>query len=257
MQHIEQRETGETTPLSVATASNVTRSTVLRVAAVIGAITFAVALLAAYIWFSGGDGQASVAISAPSLELQPGDTRSLFSIEHGASEARFLIDELLLGEPKIVVGTTNEVAGEMLIDLTNPANSVLGVIRINVRRLATDNEFRNRALRGQILQADRPEYEFATFTPIRLNGLPTSAAIGDAFTFQIIGSLNVHGESREVTFDATVTLISETKVQGTASAIVLFRDFGMSIPEAAGVAGVSDEVRLEIDFSAQTTNAEH
>jgi len=32
----------------------------------------------------------------------------------------------------------------------------------------------------------------------------------------------------------------------------MYRDFGMSIPAAAGVANVSDDVRIEIDFAAQT-----
>lgn len=173
-------------------------------------------------------------------------------MEAGSSEARFVVDEILLGEPKTVVGVTNEVAGEMLIDLDHPANSIVGVIRVNVRTLETDNDFRNRALRGQILQADRPEYEFATFTPRNLSGLPERVTIGEAFTFQIVGSLNLHGVSQDITFDATVTPISETEVQGTASTVVLYRDFGMSIPEASGVAGVSDEVRFEIDFVAQT-----
>jgi polyisoprenoid-binding protein YceI len=120
--------------------------------------------------------------------------------------------------------------------------------------LETDNEFRNRALRGQILQADRPEYEFATFTPINLIGLPESVTVGEAFSFQILGNLNLHGVSREVTFDATLTPISETEISGTAHTVVLYRDFGMSIPEAPGVADISDDVRLEIDFTAQTAN---
>lgn len=223
----------------------------LRLVVIAGVVVLALVTAgAAYIWFSGGNGQASTAVTAPSLELQPGDTRSLFSLEPGASEARFIIDEMLLGEPKTVVGVTDEVAGEMLIDLDNPANSALGVIRINVRTLETDNEFRTRALRGQILQADRPEYEFATFTPSELVGLPESTATGESLTFQILGSLNVHGVSREVTFDATVTPISEAQIEGMASAVVLYRDFGMSIPEAPGVADISDEVRLEIDFVA-------
>ncbi len=253
MQHIERRESGVAAPINTANSTNVDRSGALRVMAIIGVVILVVILAgAAYLWFSGGNGQASAAITAPSLELQPGDTRSLFSLESGASEARFIVDEILLGEPKTVVGVTNEVAGEMLIDLDNPANSVLGVIRVNVRTLQTDNEFRNHALRGQILQSDRPEYEFATFTPVTLNGLPEAVNVGEAFTFQIVGSLNLHGVSQTITFDATVTPISATEVQGTASTVVLYRDFGMSIPEAAGVAGISDEVRLEIDFIAQT-----
>ncbi|MBN8590651.1 MAG: YceI family protein [Anaerolineae bacterium] len=217
------------------------------------AVIVIVALVAAgagYIWFSGGNGQASAAVTAPSLELLPGDMRRLFSLEQTDSEARFIIDEVLLGEPKTVVGVTDGIAGEMLIDFANPANSALGVIRINVRTLETDNEFRTRALRGQILQADRSEYEFATFTPTELVGLPESAAIGEAFTFQVVGSLNVHGVSRDVTFDATVIPMSESQIEGTASAVVLYRDFGISIPEAPGVADISDDVRLEIDFTA-------
>ncbi len=254
MQHIERRESGKAAPINTANSTNVNRSGALRVVAIIGVVILAVTLAgAAYIWFSGGNGQASAAVTAPSLELLPGDTRSLFSLEQTASEARFIIDEMLLGEPKTVVGSTDDVAGEMLIDLDNPVNSVLGVIRINVRTLETDNEFRTRALRGQILQADRPEYEFATFTPTELRGLPESVNMGVPFGFQIVGSLNLHGVSQVITFDATVTPISATEVQGTASTVVLYRDFGMSIPEASGVVGVSDEVRLEVDFSARTT----
>jgi polyisoprenoid-binding protein YceI len=252
MQHIQRLQPGATQqPDKERKPDN---SRILRLGMIIGACVLAlVAVGAGYIWFAGGNEQASVALTAPSLELQPDDTRSLFSLEQTASEARFIIEEMLLGEPKTVIGVTDELAGEMLIDLDNPVNSVLGVIRINVRTLETDNEFRTRALRGQILQADRPEYEFATFTPTELVGLPDSAAIGEAFTFQIVGSLNVHGVSREVTFDATVTPTSESALEGMASTVVLYRDFGMSIPEAPGVADISDEVRLEIDFVASVT----
>jgi len=209
---------------------------------------------AAYVWFSGGNGQASAAVTAPSLVLEPGDTRSLYSIAPHQAEARFIIQETLVGNPKTVIGSTHEVAGEMLIDLDNPQNSVLGVIRVNVRTLETDNEFRNRALRGQILQADRPEFEFAEFTPTSLSGLPESVTVGEAFTFQIMGSLRVHGVSRDVTFDATVTPVSHTRIEGTVRTSIMYRDFGMNIPAAAGVANVSDDVRIEIDFAAQTTS---
>ncbi len=255
MQQVEQIET-DVAMRPDKTISNAPKSSgTVRLALIVVVIVIAlIAAGAAYIWFSGGNGEASATITAPSLELQPGDTRGLFRIDADGSEARFIIDEILLGEPKTVVGTTNEVAGEILIDLENPANSVLGVIRINVRTLETDNEFRNRALRGQILQADRPEYEFATFTPIMLNTLPQTVTVGEPFDFQIVGSLNLHGVSRDVTFDATVTPVSDSQITGTARTVVQYRDFGMSIPEAAGVAGISDDVRLEIDFNAQANS---
>jgi polyisoprenoid-binding protein YceI len=215
---------------------------VIAIAAIITIGTLAAG--AAYIWFSGGSGHASRTTAAPALIVQPGDTRTLFHIGADESQVRFMIDETLLGNPKVVVGSTDEIAGDLLVDFENPANSQIGTVRINVRTLETDNEFRTRALRGQILQADRAEFEFAEFNPIALTGLPDTV---------IRGNLTLHGVTREVTFDATLTVISETRIEGSAFATVLYRDFGMTIPEAPGVANVSDEVRLEIDFAATTS----
>lgn len=218
-------------------------------------IGFALALLLgaaffAYIWFAGGDGQASVPTAAPILEIAAEDSRTLFHIVPEESEARFIIDETLLGNPKTVVGVTQNLAGDMLIDWENPSNSLLGAVLVNVRTLSTDNEFRNRALRGQILHSDLPEYEFAEFIPTSIAGLPESIAIGDTVEFQIIGHLNLHGVGRELTFDASLTAISENRIEGSAWTSVSYADFGLSIPEAPGVANVSPSVRLEIDFVA-------
>ncbi|MDX2076942.1 MAG: YceI family protein [bacterium] len=204
----------------------------------------------AYIWFSGGDGTPSTSISAPSLVLLPNDTRTLFTIVPDESQVRFMIDEILLNVPKTVIGTTNEVAGELLVDFNSPANSQLGTIRVNVRTLQTDNEFRNRDLRGQILQSDRAEFEFAIFTPITLLQLPKSITFGEPFDFQIQGNLTLHGVTREIIFDATLTPISQTQITGSAWTTVNYQDFNITIPQVPGVANVSDNVRLEIDFIA-------
>lgn len=251
MQHIQQSKTGD---IHTAHSSTPKRRSPLRLALMVGVgVLILVAAGISYVWFSGGNGQASTPITAPSLEREPGDSRRLFSMVPAESEVRFIIDETLLGQPKTVIGATNEVGGEMLIHFANPTSATLGVVRINLRTLQTDNDFRNRALRGQILQADRPEYEFATFTPTELRSLPDSVTIGEPFSFQIVGNLNVHGVRRETVFDAAITPISQNEITGTASATVAYRDFGMSIPEASGVADVSETVRLEIEFTAQIT----
>lgn len=208
------------------------------------------ALALAYIWFSGGDGSASVPIAAPHLSVQPDDPRVLLRIDPEQSEASFRIDETLLGKPKTVIGTTRQVAGEMLIDVDNPANSQVGLIRINVRTLTTDNEFRNRALRGQILEADQDEYEFADFIVTNITGLPDYITIGETMDIQITGDLVVHGVRQSIVFDATITMNSEAELQGIASATVRHTDFDITIPEASGVADVSDVLQLTIDFMA-------
>jgi polyisoprenoid-binding protein YceI len=225
------------------------RNKTFKVGFAVGVVAGFIALIAlAFIWFSGGNGQASRAIAAP--ELKPTGTGQLFQIVADQSEVRFKIDEVLIGQPKTVVGKTNQVAGQLIVDFQTPEKSQLGIIKINVRTLTTDNEFRNKALRGQILQSVKSEYEFATFVPTKLIGLPKTLTIGQSVNFQIAGTLTLRDVSREVTFEATLTPQSANQLSGTAAATVTRKDFNLMIPEAPGVANVSDAVQLEIDFTA-------
>jgi polyisoprenoid-binding protein YceI len=132
--------------------------------------------------------------------------------------------------------------------VANPANTQIGVIQINARTLATDNNFRNRAIRNAIL--DTNSFEFITFTPTSVAGLPEQAAIGQAFTFQIIGDLTVKDVTRSVTFEVTVTPIDENQIRGSATTTIRHADFGLLIPDVPSVSDVSDEVRLELEFVA-------
>ncbi len=172
----------------------------------------------------------------------------IFEIVQADSEARFIIDEVLNGAPKTVVGVTNQVAGEIAIFVDDPTRSQIGTILVNARTLVTDNEFRNRAIKNRILQTD--SYEFVTFTPTEIVGLPGGVTIGEAFSFQIIGNLTVRDVTNQVTFDAVVTPTSETQLEGLASTSILYADFNLAIPEAPAVASVDDEVVLEIQFVA-------
>ncbi len=246
---------------------------------VLGAIGGAVFL--AWTFIGGGSGEASAPISAPTLalntatplpqataaeaaateevappaaptEVQAGGegTAVLYRITPDESEVRFIIHEELLNTPATVVGRTDQVTGDIIADYSHPANSQVGTIRINARTLLTDNEFRNRALRNQILQSAQDAYEFITFTPTTLEGLPESVTPGEPFSFQITGDLTVRDVTRPVTFTATVTPVSEGRLEGTASAQVLRSDFGLTIPSVPGVANVTNDVTLEIDFVA-------
>lgn len=210
----------------------------------IGAAAFA------YIWFSGGSGEASgetvaEAVTPASAEAQ------VFTIDATASEVRFLLDEDLRGERVTVVGTTQDVAGQIAVDFANPANTTVGQIRINMRTIATDNEFRNRAIRGQILQSSQDAFEFATFTPTALAGLPESVTVGgEPFTFTMTGDLTLRDVTNAVTFDVTVTPVSAERLEGSAKAVVMREAYGLTIPSVPGVANVEEEVDLEIDFVA-------
>lgn len=178
----------------------------------------------------------------------PADAPIIMRIVPAESQVRFVIDEVLNNAPKTVVGTTNQVAGEIAVDPANPTRSRVGVIQVNARTLTTDNEFRNRAIKNRILETD--QYEFISFAPTQLLGLPQSAQIGQSYTFQIVGDLTIRDVTREVTFEVTVTPVSATRLEGSAATTIRYADFGLAIPRVPQVASVADEVRLEIDFVA-------
>ncbi len=172
----------------------------------------------------------------------------LAQIVQAESEARFVIDEVLNNAPKTVVGTTDEVAGELAVNPQDPSQTRDGTIQVNARTLTTDSDFRNRAIKNQILSTD--QYEFITFTPIEIVGLPAAGAGGATYSFQIVGDLTIRDVTKQVTFDVTATPTAETRLEGTAQTTIRYADYGITIPQVRQVASVSDNVRLEIDFVA-------
>ena len=175
-----------------------------------------------------------------------------FSIVAAESEASFTLEEDLSGVRTTVIGSTTELGGSVFVDRTNPSNSAIGAIVINARTLETDNSFRNRALRSQILRSARDEFEFIVFEPRELSNFSAdSVAVGETLGFDITGDLTVTDVTRSVTFAAMVTLDSETQISGSASVNLLHADFGLTIPEVPRVANVTDDVELKLEFVAR------
>lgn len=173
----------------------------------------------------------------------------LFEIDQSASKAKFIIDEILNGSPKTVIGETSQVAGQIAADLKDIDAAKVGAIRVNARTLTTDAQSRNRMLQNQILQTE--QHEFITFTPTRMVGLPETAAVGQAITFKMIGNLSIKGQEREATFDVTMTPTAENRLEGTAKTTIKYADWGVSVPKVPSVAGVSDDLGLELNFVAK------
>lgn len=188
--------------------------------------------------------------SSADASAQVAAERVLFRIVPDESEVRFNIGEVLRGQPITVVGRTNQVAGDIIVDFATPQLTQVGTVRVNVRTLTTPEEFRNQALRARILQSAQAQYEFSDFVPSALSGLPLTVEVGDTFTFQITGDLTVRGVTNTVIFDATVTIVSEDRIEGLAQVTVLYQDFNLRIPDVSFVTGITDEVLLEIEFVA-------
>ena len=119
------------------------------------------------------------------------------------------------------------------------------------RDLRTDRDLRNRSIRRFILESNKDEYRYITFTPTAIQGLPAHATAGDSFAFQVTGDLKIKDVSKPVTFDVDVKADSEAQISGLAKTTIKRSDFNLSIPSAPGVADVTEEVRLELAFTAK------
>ncbi len=172
----------------------------------------------------------------------------VYEISQDESEVSFTLQEDLRGIRTTVVGLSNQVAGQIAVNLNDLSTTQVGIIQVNARTLLTDNNFRNNAIRNQIL--DTNQYEFITFTPTAINGLPDSVPVGETVSFEIVGDLTIRDITNEVVFTVTVTAVSEDRLEGTASTQVLRGDYNLVIPQVQGVANVTDEVLLEITLVA-------
>jgi polyisoprenoid-binding protein YceI len=196
----------------------------------------------------GGPSQTPLTIAT----LPTTSSGTILTIDSSASQASFTIQEKLFGQPNTVVGTTNQVAGQIAVNMQDPAQSQVGQIKIDLSTLASDNNLRNRTLQHRILESDQPANQYATFTATSLQGLPSSITIGQAVSFKITGNLTIHQVTRTVTFDTQVTLQSQTQLTGQAQTTVKYKDFNIAIPDVPSVTGVSDDVALALTFTAHT-----
>jgi polyisoprenoid-binding protein YceI len=173
-----------------------------------------------------------------------------FVIDAAQSEARFTLTEVLMGSPTTVVGRGNGIEGSITVNFDDYSQSMVSPIRIDASQLATDNNMRNGQIRRAILQTNNPDYQYITFTPTAVDGLPEQVMVGQPFDLMITGDLTIRDTTKPTTFVASVTPESESEIHGSARATVLRADFNLEIPRVPSVADVSEDVLLEFDFVA-------
>jgi polyisoprenoid-binding protein YceI len=227
--------------------------------AIMAAALVAILSIGAFFYLTRSIAMPSIAIQDSVTQLDTADTTSdqeVYRISQTDSSVEYNIFEVLNGNDKTVVGTTNQVAGDILIDLSDPTQSQIGDISIDARTFATDDDRRDNSVARFILQSEADANEFITFKTTRISGLPTSSiVVGDTLEFQVTGDLTIAGTTREATFTVSATLESANKLVGSAEASVLRSDFNLTIPGVPFVANVGDEVTLKINFVAPQVDA--
>lgn len=188
-------------------------------------------------------------VAAPSETVSTGTQfaagSETYRVASEKSQAKFTIDEILRGKPFTVVGTTNQITGEIAVK-----DSVItfGTFTINARTLKTDNEQRNGAIARLILKSEQPENEFITFVPSAPIVIPENT--GSEATVQVAGNLTISGVTRPQLFDVTL-VVTDDAITGTAKTTIKRSDYNLVIPNIPFVAGVPDEFTIAADVVAE------
>ena len=102
----------------------------------------------------------------PEEEISSVDS-NIFILVSGETEARFVIDEVLLGQENTVVGVTNQVTGEIRANYGDAQNAQV-TVSIDLSTLKTDSDRRNTTITNNILESNNPSphsQAFCGFVP--------------------------------------------------------------------------------------------
>jgi polyisoprenoid-binding protein YceI len=175
----------------------------------------------------------------------------VFKLVPGESRVTYEVGETFINQNNrfaVAVGVTTEVRGEVYANLSNPPESSIGVIEVDISQFKSDSSRRDGVIRNQWLESAR--YPIARFEPLRVEGLPQSYSEATPYAFRVIGNLTVKDVTREVAFDITAQLSGDT-LTGKATTTLLMSDFGVGPISILGVLNTEDEVKLTFDFVAR------
>ncbi len=182
------------------------------------------------------------------VPVQASGSGKVYKIDPTQSEAHYEVSETFFqgNRLNLAIGRTKGIAGEVLVDFTNPANSQIGTIVIDVSQLTSDESRRDNFIRNNFLESAK--YPQATFKPTKIDGLPAIVKPGDQLTLKVTGDLTVKQTTKSVTFDVTLTA-NQDKVTGTASTQIALSDFGVG-PIQIAMLQTEDKAKLVFDFVA-------
>ncbi len=172
----------------------------------------------------------------------------LYRIDAAQSEAGYEVGETFFQDNRFAtaIARTSGIAGDVLVDFANPANSQVGILVIDISQLKSDENRRDNFIRNNGLESSK--YPQATFKPTKIEGLPASAKPGDQLTLKITGNLTVKETTKPVTFNVTLQTDGD-QLTGAATTEILMSEFGVG-PVKLAFLETEDKMKLFINFVA-------
>lgn len=195
-------------------------------------------------------------LSTPAATIDCSDTATpsatanvatTYTIVSDQSEARYKAEEELAGTgANTAIGKTNAFIGTIMFAADgNPL--ACSRFDVDLRTLQSDESRRDNFLYNNTLETGT--YPLATFILTSVEGLSGPLVDGQETTFTMIGNLTVHGVTKLVAWDATVTLNGDT-ITGSATTAFDMPDFNITPPKVGPVLSLDEHVVLEIDITA-------
>ena len=202
------------------------------------------------------DAQAEGVSEADEAASPPAEPR-LFVIVPEQSRASYIVAEEFFGgaldrlgiQPGLVdtIGSTQEVNGQMELDLSNLADPVVSSrFTVDLSTLTSDQPRRDDRIRERNLESNL--YPLATFTITSLENTPAGVTEGEDVTFQALGDITIREITQPATFDVTAKLDGGT-ITGVAETGLTMSNFGFDPPNFANMFSVEDAFTARVEFT--------
>jgi len=197
-------------------------------------------------WYFVSDNVTYEAPDAPAL-TPSSDDQTVYRIDPTRSSASYSVQEHLAGITRTAVGTTNALAGDILIDGADPTKSTVGTIVINVELLRSDNSLRDKRIRHDFLKSST--YKFVKFIPTDIIGLPNSLVDRQLYDVTIVGDLLVKTTTAPATFKGTAS-IHDGELTAAMTANVKSSTYDIGPITISGLVSTGDDIALSLDLVA-------
>lgn len=170
------------------------------------------------------------------------------------SEAEYSINEILRGVPTLVVGKSQSISGNVLINDQNALEIVGGEIKIDAKSFKTDIGARDNNVAKLILKANEEGNEFIVFKPASISGLEGGLILNEDLPVEIIGDLTIAGVTQAMTFVGTINWSDENTFSGLITSDLTYANFGLVLPDFNFFTDVDEIAKLKINFKVTTKN---
>ncbi len=200
----------------------------------------------------------AVPTEAPTAEPAPDPTQAPASPSGGgvtvslteASAARYLIGEQLarFTTPIVAIGETPDVGGSVVFDADGKADPSQSVVTVGLAGLTSDESRRDDYVRGRVFNVS--QFPNAELVVTDVADMPWPLPESGEVSFLLIGDFTVRDTTVLTKWEVTAEISGGTAT-GQAKTLLTFDQLGIPKPSFAFIISVDDEIRLELDISAE------